>query len=315
MEPLQLYNKLSENISKIIIGKNSEIKLIIAALFAGGNILTEDVPGTGKTMLARALAASVGGEFKRIQFTPDLLPADLTGITYFDPKKSEFTFRKGAVFANILLADEINRATPRTQSALLEAMEEKQVTVDGVTYRLAAPFFVIATQNPVETQGTYPLPEAQLDRFIIRLSLGYPSAEEYIKLIETHSTGNALSAIGAVCSAEDILSAHDECEKIYLHPDLAAYIVSLAEKTRDYNGVALGLSTRGILAAVRMSRAYAAIEGRKFVTPEDIKLIFPYTACHRLILSGGFRHKKGMAQDIVTHILAETELPTEDWSL
>lgn len=313
MTPQDLASKLSDNIGRIITGKRAETELIIAALFAGGNVLTEDVPGTGKTVLAKTLAASIGCAFKRIQFTPDLLPADLTGITYFDPKSAEFTFRKGAVFTNILLADEINRATPRTQSALLEAMEEKQITVDGTTYTLAAPFFVIATQNPVETQGTYPLPEAQLDRFMIRLSLGYPTAEECIGLIETHGKGRPLDGIEPVCSGEDITNACKDCEKVRLHPELAAYIVSLAEKTRTYEGVALGMSTRGILAAVRLARAYAAIKGRDFVTPEDIKLIFPYVSAHRLILAGGYKHKKGRAEEIIRDIMSSVDVPTEDW--
>ena len=313
MTPKELSYRLSDNISKIIKGKRAETELIIAALFAGGNVLTEDVPGTGKTMLAKTLAASIGCEFRRIQFTPDLLPADLTGVTYFDPKAADFTFRRGAVFTNILLADEINRATPRTQSALLEAMEEKQITVDGTTYVLESPFFVIATQNPVETQGTYPLPEAQLDRFMIRLSLGYPTAEEYISLINTHGKGRPLDDIKPVCTAEDIINAYSDCEKVVIHPELAAYIVTLAERTRVFEGVALGLSTRAVLAAVRLARAYAAIKGRDFVTPEDIKYIFPYTAAHRLILSGGYKHKKGRAEEIIREIMQTVDVPTEEW--
>lgn len=315
MNAAELAQKLINNTSRVIIGKQKETQLIICALLAGGNVLTEDVPGTGKTMLAKALAASIGGSFKRIQFTPDLLPGDLTGITYFDPKQGDFIFRKGAVFANILLADEINRATPRTQSALLEAMEEKQVTVDGTTYPLAPPFFVIATQNPVETQGTYPLPEAQLDRFIIKLSLGYPTAEEYIKLVGTHAAGNALAELESVCTDEDIKQAAEECERVFIHPDLIAYIVSLAEKSRASEGIALGLSTRAVLALVRMAKCYSAVNGRSYVTPEDIKYIFPYTACHRLILSGTYKHRDGYAAEAVKKLLAEQEVPTEDWSV
>ena len=315
MTPSELTRLIADNVEKMITGKRDRIELAAAALLAGGNVLIEDVPGTGKTMLARSLAASVGADFKRIQFTPDLLPADLTGITYFDPKTSDFIFRKGAVFTNVLLADEINRATPRTQSALLECMEEKQITVDGTTYKLKEPFFVIATQNPVETNGTYPLPEAQLDRFMIKMSMGYPTAEEYIGLINTHGAGDPLSSLFGVCNADDIISAKKQCENVRLHNDLAAYIVSLAQRTRETDGVLLGLSTRGILAAVRMSRTIAAIKGRDFVTPDDIKYIFPYIACHRLILSDGYKHKTGRAEEIINTVLASVPVPSEDWSV
>lgn len=315
MKATELSSRLTNNIEHVIKGKRAEIELIIAALFAGGNVLIEDVPGTGKTMLARSLSASVSGEFKRIQFTPDLLPGDLTGITYYNPKESEFIFRKGAVFTNILLADEINRATPRTQSALLEAMEEKQVTVDGVTHSLNPPFFVIATQNPVETQGTYPLPEAQLDRFMIRLSLGYPTTEECIALVGTHSKGNTLSELSSVCTPDDILSAQAECADIYIHPDLIGYIVKLAEATRSYEGISLGLSTRGIISTVRMVKAYAAVKERSYVTPDDIKHIFPYTACHRLILAGAYRHRPSYSLDCVQAVMNAIPVPTEDWQI
>ncbi len=314
MKASELSPMLIKNIEKIIKGKTETIELVIYALFAGGNVLMEDVPGTGKTMLARALAASVGGEFKRIQFTPDLLPGDLTGITYFDPKTSEFIFRKGAVFTNILLADEINRATPRTQSALLEAMAEGQVTVDGTTYNLKPPFFVIATQNPIETQGTYPLPEAQLDRFAMKLSLGYPTAQDYIDIVNANFSGDTLKELSPVCTAENLTEIQAECEKIYIHPDLIGYIAELAERSRRAEGVLLGLSTRGIISIVRLARACAGAKGRSYVTPEDIKKVFPHAAVHRLILAGGYRHREGYSMGIINELLASVEVPTEDWT-
>lgn len=315
MKAQELAKGLADNIEKVITGKREKIIIILCALFSGGNVLLEDVPGTGKTMLARSLAASADIAFKRIQFTPDLLPSDLTGITYFNPKDSEFVFRQGAVFTNLLLADEINRATPRTQAALLEAMEEQQVTVDGKTYTLQTPFFVIATQNPIESQGTYPLPEAQLDRFALKLSLGYPTLNEYINILNNHGSGNPLTELQSICTGADILSAVAECEKVYVHPDLMKYMAELAQASRKYEGIALGLSTRGILSLMKCSKAYAAIQGRNFVTPEDIKYIFPYAACHRLILSGSYRHRDSYAAKAIEDILALVSVPEEGWSL
>ncbi len=307
----ELARKITENIGKVIIGKEKETELICCALFAGGSVLIEDVPGTGKTKLANALAASIDGEFKRIQFTPDLLPGDLTGVTYFSPKDSEFIFRRGAVFTNILLADEINRATPRTQSALLEAMEEKQVTVDGTTYPLNMPFFTIATQNPIESQGTYPLPEAQLDRFWIKLTLGYPQKDEYIKIVNDSQS----VVIRSVCSKDDIIAVQEECQKVYIHDDLIGYIAEIAQRSRKLEGVRLGLSTRAVVVTAQLAKAYAYIQGRKHVIPEDIKYLLPFTACHRLILMGAFRHKQDFALECIQSLLSATDVPTEKWTV
>ena len=305
----ELTQKLIKNISQAVRGKDEKIKLVCAAMFAGGHVLLEDVPGTGKTLLARSLAKSVGGDFRRIQFTPDLLPSDITGINFYNTKEQEFVLRKGPVFTNILLADEINRATPRTQSALLECMEERQTTIDGDALKLEAPFFVIATQNPAEIQGTYPLPEAQLDRFMIRLALGYPDRAEEVAVIGGAASFGAEERLSAVCSKEEILSAQDEVNACKANEAVCGYIADIAAATRKHAAVKLGLSTRGAAALKRMSCAIAAIDGRDHAIPQDVQAAAPYVVPHRLIYKGYSRD--GAYENVLKTILDSVPVPTE----
>lgn len=308
-----ILQSIKENVGKVLVGEERVTNLLLTAMIAGGHVLIEDVPGMGKTVLARSLAKSVDGVFGRVQFTPDLLPSDVTGLNYFDNKSGEFQFSPGPVFCNILLADEINRATPRTQSALLECMAEGQVTVDGETRKLEKPFFVIATQNPVETLGTYPLPEAQLDRFLMRISMDSPTKAQERRILERFRDSEPLEELGAVCTTAQIVELQAAARKLYIHPVLLDYIVDLAHASRQARGVELGLSPRGSLALMRASQAMALVEGREFVTPEDIKAVGVSVIAHRLAVSGMAGSSQAQ-KDAALQLLESVALPTEDWS-
>jgi len=306
-----LCDKIRENINRVIVGKDEVIEHLLIAMISSGHILLEDVPGTGKTMLAKAAAKSIDSKFKRIQFTPDLLPSDLTGINYFDQKAGEFRFREGAVFTNILLGDEINRATPRTQSALLECMEERQVTIDGVTTKLDAPFIAIATQNPVETQGTFPLPEAQLDRFLIKTDMGYPNAEDGVAILKRFKSENPLDSLEPVATAADIVDAQNSYHNVRVDDSVLDYIVRIAEETRNNVDITLGISPRGTQALLRAVQVKAILSGRDYATPDDVKAMVKPVFGHRIILKSSSRVKKNMNMEILDRILTNVEVPTE----
>ena len=305
-----LAKNVGERIQKVIVGKGETVELLLCAMIARGHVLLEDVPGTGKTMMAKSLAKSLSCRFSRIQFTPDLLPSDVTGLSVFNSQKSEFEFKPGPVFTNILLADEINRATPRTQSALLECMEERQVTSDGVTRRLDEPFLVIATQNPIETQGTFPLPEAQLDRFLMKLKPGYPTTEESMLLLERFIENNPLEELTPCASAEDIRAAQSLFSGAYVAEPVRRYMVALCEKTRELPQVQTGVSPRGLLALLRACQAMALIRGRDFVTPDDVKYLAVPVLAHRVALSGLYG-RTAKSEEIIREALSQTEAPVE----
>ena len=308
-----ILSAIRANIQTVLVGEERAASLLLTALIAGGHVLIEDVPGMGKTVLARSLAKSVDAAFGRVQFTPDLLPSDVTGLNLFDRKAGDFVFSPGPVFCSILLADEINRATPRTQSALLECMAEGQVTVDGVTRRLEPPFFVIATQNPVETLGTYPLPEAQLDRFLLRISMDMPTKAQERQILERFQDSEPLESLAPVCSKEQIVELQAAARKVYIHPVLLDYMVDLAHASRQMRGVELGVSPRGTLALMRASQAKALVEGRQFVTPEDIKEVGVPVIAHRLAVSGMAGSSQAQ-KEAAASLLSSVALPTEDWS-
>lgn len=302
-------NQLIENVERVIIGKRSIVELTVLGLLSQGHILIEDVPGVGKTVLARALAKSVGCEFQRIQFTPDMLPSDVTGVSVFNLKTSEFEFRPGPIHAQIVLADEINRATPKTQSALLEAMEERQVTVDGRTYPLQRPFMVLATQNPIEYEGTFPLPEAQLDRFMMRIRLGYSSKEHEIEILDRQQYGHPLGELTQVVSVDALLTAQQAIKAVYLDPLVKEYVVDLVRETREHPDVYLGASSRGALAIYRLCQARAIFLGRDYVLPDDVKAMAVAALGHRIIVGPAARIKDVSQDAIVQDILDKVAVP------
>ncbi len=306
-----LVQKIRDNVSKVIVGKEDIIDLAMVCVITGGHMLLEDVPGTGKTVFARSLAASVDCSFRRIQFTPDLLPSDVTGINFFSQKENNFVFRPGPVFSNIVLADEINRATPRTQSAMLECMEERQVTIDGDTRLLSSPFLVMATQNPVEIQGTFPLPEAQLDRFLIKTSMGYPDTLAGIAILKRFKENNPLIELKAVASAEDILEASKIYSKVKVTDDILEYITKISEATRKHPNAHLGVSPRGSLALLKAVQVFALLKGRTFVTPDDVKAMAVPVLAHRIIPKGLSAENVNAGEKIVSDVLAHAPVPLE----
>lgn len=297
-----------ENVSKVIKGKNEKIKIISSCLLAGGHVLLEDVPGVGKTMLARALAKTFDLDFKRVQFTPDLLPTDLTGLYIFEKDASQFVFKRGPLFANVLLADEINRATPRTQSALLEAMEEKQVTVEGITHNLPDVFFTIATQNPIESEGTFPLPEAQLDRFMIRIDIGYPEKDHEKEMLISQFDHHPIEDIEPVISSQELKNKIEEVKKIKVSDSILEYILDIVNKTRNHEDIKVGASPRASIVLMKLSKAFAYLEGRDFVVPDDIKYLAPYVLNHRIILTIEAKIKRLNPFEIINEVLNDVKV-------
>lgn len=311
LEISKMHARIKENIQKVIVGKDEVIDLVGTTILCSGHVLLEDVPGLGKTMLAKSLSKSIDSSFNRIQFTPDLLPTDLVGLNYYNQKMGDFQFRKGPLMSQIVLADEINRATPRTQSSLLEAMEEHQISIDGKTYILEEPFFVIATQNPVETAGTFPLPEAQLDRFFMQLSMGYPTIEEEFDILKKFREVNPIVDLKSVISAEEILEARKAFTKVYISDDIINYILSIVNETRNNPNIELGISPRGSMALFRGVQAYASIKGRDYVLPDDVKKLVKPIFIHRIMLNGYSSNGK-MKEQVLEEILTKIAPPVEN---
>lgn len=308
----QLAIRIKENVQQVIVGKEEVIDLLLVAMITSGHVLLEDVPGTGKTLLAKAMAKSMDCQFKRIQFTPDLLPSDLSGIHFYNQKLGEFEFRPGPLFSNILLADEINRATPRTQSSLLECMEERQVTIDGETHILERPFLVMATQNPIDSHGTFPLPEAQMDRFQLKVSIGYPSQAEGIAILKRFKQDNPLDTLMPVASADEIIKAQNNYSNISVHDDILHYMIQLVERTREHSDVVLGVSPRGSQALLRAVQAYAIIQGRDYVIPDDVKAMAKPVLSHRIILKSSFRQQAQSVNTLLDNLLNDLPVPAEN---
>jgi MoxR-like ATPase len=308
----ELAQRVRDNVARVIVGKDEVVDLLLVALLCEGHVLLEDVPGIGKTKLAKTLARSLGCSFQRVQFTPDLLPTDITGVSVFNQKSGDFEYRPGPIVTQILLADEINRAGPRTQSALLEAMEERQVTVDGVTRPLPRPFIVLATQNPVELEGTFPLPEAQIDRFLMRVALGYPEREEERTILQRFRTSDPGEWINVVATADDVVQAGRQCREVYVHPALEDYMLDLVAASRSHPALMLGVSPRGSLALQRSSQALAALGGRDYVTPDDIKRVALPVLAHRLILNPSARLRSNTAKSVLDELLKQVTVPVEE---
>lgn len=303
--------RLRENVQKVIVGKDDVINRVLVATLCEGHVLLEDVPGIGKTTLARALAISLGCSFRRIQFTPDLLPSDVTGLSWFNQKAQEFEFRPGPIISQVVLADEINRATPRTQSALLEAMQERQVTVDGVTRKIPRPFLVLATQNPVELEGTFPLPEAQIDRFLLRVVIGYPSEKEEAAILERFNDQDPLTDLQPVTTAEEIITLQQARRAIRVEESVRDYVVKVARATRDHNEIMLGASPRATLSLYQAAQAWAAIQGREYVLPDDVKLMAPHVLTHRLMISPQAQLRGRQPSELVADIVESVPVPVE----